>query len=44
MGSMAWGVRLAVRPAADDEPPVVFRGYTAESLAEQIREHEARQP
>jgi hypothetical protein len=23
-------------------PPVVFRGYTAESLAEQIREHEAR--
>jgi hypothetical protein len=24
-------------------PPVVFRGYTAKSLAEQIREHEARQ-
>jgi hypothetical protein len=23
-------------------PPVVFRGYTAKSLAEQIREHEAR--
>ena len=23
-------------------PPVVFRGYTAQSLAEQIREHEAR--
>jgi hypothetical protein len=39
---MARGIRLAVRPAADDEPPVVFRGYTAKSLAEQIREHEAR--
>ena len=24
-------------------PPVVLRGYTAKSLAEQIREHEARQ-
>ena len=24
-------------------PPVVFRGYTAKSLAEQIRAHEARQ-
>jgi hypothetical protein len=24
-------------------PPVVFRGYTAKSLAEQIREHETRQ-
>jgi hypothetical protein len=24
-------------------PPVVFRGYTAKSLAGQIREHEARQ-
>jgi hypothetical protein len=24
-------------------PPVVFRGYTAKSLAEQIREYEARQ-
>ena len=24
-------------------PPVVFRGYTAEALAGQIREHEARQ-
>jgi len=24
-------------------PPVVFRGYTADSLAEQIREYEARQ-
>ena len=24
-------------------PPVVFRGYTAKSLAKQIREHEARQ-
>jgi len=23
-------------------PPVVFRGYTAKSLAEQIRAHEAR--
>ena len=23
-------------------PPVVFRGYTAKSLAEQIREHERR--
>ena len=23
-------------------PPVVFRGYTAKSLAEQIREYEAR--
>jgi hypothetical protein len=23
-------------------PPVVFRGHTAKSLAEQIREHEAR--
>ena len=23
-------------------PPVVFRGYTAKSLAEQIREHETR--
>jgi hypothetical protein len=23
-------------------PPVVFRGYTAKALAEQIREHEAR--
>jgi hypothetical protein len=25
-------------------PPVVFREYTAKSLAEQIREHETRQP
>jgi hypothetical protein len=24
-------------------PPVVFRGYTPKSLAEQIREYEARQ-
>ena len=24
-------------------PPVIFRGYTAEALATQIREHEARQ-
>ena len=24
-------------------PPVVFRGYTAKALADQIREHEARQ-
>ena len=24
-------------------PPVVFRGYTAKSLAEQIRDHDARQ-
>ena len=24
-------------------PPVVFRGWAAKSLAEQIREHEARQ-
>jgi hypothetical protein len=23
-------------------PPIVFRGYTAESVAEQIREYEAR--
>ena len=24
-------------------PPVVFRGYTAQSLVDQIHEHEARQ-
>jgi hypothetical protein len=24
-------------------PPVVFRGYTAKSLAKQIRDHEERQ-
>ena len=35
------GLLYVRRPKSS--PPVVFRGYTAETLAGQIREYEARQ-
>ena len=44
MGSMARGDRgMLYARRRMSSPPVVFRGYTAKSLAEQIREHETRQ-
>jgi hypothetical protein len=42
-GWEAWRGIRPCRPAADDEPAGRVPGYTAKSLAEQIRAHEARQ-